>query len=647
MAEEPVKLILVTGGVMSGVGKGIVSSSIGVLLKGCGYRVTVIKIDPYINVDAGTFSPFEHGEVFVLDDGGEVDLDLGNYERFLDIRLTRDNNITTGKIFHQVIQRERNGDYLGKISVDGSGKAPQICIVELGGTIGDIEGMPYTMAFSMAFRRKTYRNRFLTVHVTKLLHESGEIKTKPAQNGLRSLRETGLYPDLLLCRSQKPLTQALRSKIASFAQLDINEIIDVYDCHDIHSVPLLLLQQQMKELLISQLQLPDMRTKEDFSVFYRWQQLSENAQSQEEVRIALVAKYVCVDSGTVFTDAYASVIKALSHAAICASRKINIRFVSAEHLEAVENGHSVTEHKHAWAELRGCHGILVPGGFGNRGVEGKIEACRYARENNIPFLGICLGLQCAAIEFARNVCGIEGANSTEFVKNLSSKQQVVVDMPEHAGEKYGMGATMRLGKRTTVFLAENSLIRKLYKNKLSVDERHRHRYEVNPSVVPKLTEKGLLFVGLGIDENCIANGQQNGAEQVTPSAALLKIVEKNLAENDNELAEKVEKICGFGANGSSFPGGTAIRMEMAELPRNIHPFFAGVQYHPEYLSSPFRPSPLFFGLLLAASGQLEAHLCKEMPSLMVGKDGLTISAENALNGREFGGVPISVEPASE
>uniref|UniRef100_A0A914GXE6 CTP synthase n=1 Tax=Globodera rostochiensis TaxID=31243 RepID=A0A914GXE6_GLORO len=582
MAEEPVKLILVTGGVMSGVGKGIVSSSLGVVLKAYGYRVTAIKIDPYINFDAGTLSPFEHGEVFVLDDGGEVDLDLGNYERFLDIRLTRDNNITTGKINHQIYQREREGKYSGKtvgivphltdsiiewvervsmVSVDGTGKAPHVCIVELGGTIGDIEGMPYTKAFSDAFQRKSYRNRFLTVHVTKLLHEEGEIKTKPAQNGIRSLRETGLIPDLLMCRSQKPITPALRAKIAAFSQLEPTEIFDVYDCPSVYNVPLLLHEQNVFELLRTQLQLPILQQNDQtLDFFSKWGAISEfYEKSQEEVRIALVAKYVKADNG--------------KHAAVW-----------------VENGgDSTSEYERAWEELRKCHGILVPGGFGNRGTEGKIEACKYARENNIPFLGICLGLQCAAIEFARNVCGIDGANSTEFAKNLSDKQQVVIDMPEHASERHGMGATMRLGKRETVFLTEDSLIRKLYYNQESVDERHRHRYEINPSIVPELTKKGLRFVGVGVDET---------------SAAVLQIVEKKLTD-PGQLVEKVEQICSFGGNESS---GTVIRMEMAELSRDTHQFFVGVQYHPEYLSSAMQPSPPFLGLLLAASGQLESHL---------------------------------------
>uniref|UniRef100_A0A183BQY9 CTP synthase n=1 Tax=Globodera pallida TaxID=36090 RepID=A0A183BQY9_GLOPA len=438
MAEEPVKLILVTGGVMSGVGKGIVSSSLGVVLKAYGYRVTAIKIDPYLNFDAGTLSPFEHGEVFVLDDGGEVDLDLGNYERFLGIRLTRDNNITTGKINRQIYEREKEGKYTGQtvgivphltdsiiewvervsmVSVDGTGKAPHVCIVELGGTIGDIEGMLYTKAFSAAFQRKSYRNRFLTVHVTKLLHE----------NGIRSLRETGLIPDVLMCRSQKPITAALRAKIAAFAQLEPTEIFDVYDCPSVYNVPLLLHEQNVFELLRTQLQLPVLQQNDQtLDFFSKWGAISEFFEkSQEEVRIALVGKYVKTDRGKVFTDAYASVVKALQHAAVCASRKVNIRFISSELLEMVENGgNSTSEYERAWEELRKCHGILVPGGFGNRGTEGKIEACKYARENNIPFLGICLGLQCAAIEFARNVCGIDGANSTEFAKNLSDKQQV-------------------------------------------------------------------------------------------------------------------------------------------------------------------------------------------------------------------------------
>lgn len=626
-SNDSVKLILVTGGVMSGVGKGIISSSLGVLLQAKGYRVSAIKIDPYINVDAGTFSPFEHGEVFVLDDGGEVDLDLGNYERFLKLRLSRDNNITTGKIYQQVIERERRGDYLGrtvktvphiteaiiewvervsKIPLDGTNKIPHVCIIELGGTVGDIEGMPYTNAFSQAFRRKTERNRFMTVHVTKLLHEdTGEVKTKPAQNGLKSLRETGLIPDLLICRSKKPLNDALRAKISAFSQLESDEIIDVFDCSNIYQVPILLYKQKVLNRLCEHFQLPELLSeiKTELNIS-RWRQLSEYVEKpREEIKIAFVAKYINSDSDDVFYDAYASVIKALKHAAIYSCRKLKINFINAENLEPIKNGAIKDFYENAWNLLKNCDGIIVPGGFGDRGVEGKILACKYARENCVPFLGICLGLQCAAIEFARNVCKIPGANSTEFCRELTTEQKVVINMPEHAGEKYGMGATMRLGSRTTVFLTKNSLLNKLYNNEPSVDERHRHRYEINPSIVPKLCRAGLVFVGMGVDETW--DSKRN--VRTKSASSLLNAAGDNLAEDFNQLIDKIDELCKRGGDGTN---STAIRMEMAEMSREDHPFFVGVQYHPEFLSSPHKPSPPFLGFLLAASKQLDDYIKK-------------------------------------
>ncbi|KAL3985596.1 CTP synthase [Acanthocheilonema viteae] len=628
---KPVKMILVTGGVISGVGKGIISSSLGVLLKAHGYRVSFIKIDPYINIDAGTFSPLEHGEVFVLDDGGEVDLDLGNYERFLNIRLTRDNNITTGKIYQQVIERERRGDYLGKtvqtiphitsaiiewiervatIPVDGTDQQPEVCIVELGGTIGDIESMPFVAAFEK-FQRPTFKDRLMTVHVSVILEpkSTGELKTKPMQNSMRNLRASGLTPDLLVCRSERPLNKALREKIAAFGMVELEQVISVHDVSNIYKVPLLLYKQNVLEMIVERLKLTAVNAEDALILkpnLFQWTHLSNLCDSfQEEVRIALVGKYVLIP------DAYASLNKALRHSAIHAKRQLVISYIHSEHLEETNDPAHIADYKYAWETIKRCQGVVVPGGFGGRGIEGKIAVCKYARENNIPFLGICLGMQCAVIEFARNVCGIKGANSTEFDKTVVGEQQVVVDMPEHKGDEKGMGGTMRLGLRDTVFLTENCKLRKLYDAK-KISERHRHRYEVNPKIVPKLSRAGLLFVGMGINEN-IAHVNGN----ISSYSALLKLVEcetsKTVGEKSTQemyaiseqgiLLSKIENLCGTGGNEISV---TSVRMEIFEL--QDHPYFVGVQFHPEYLSHPLQPSPPLFGLICAASGQLESFL---------------------------------------
>uniref|UniRef100_A0A914ZSV8 CTP synthase n=2 Tax=Parascaris univalens TaxID=6257 RepID=A0A914ZSV8_PARUN len=629
----PVKMVLVTGGVISGVGKGIISSSVGVLLKAHGYRVSAIKIDPYINIDAGTFSPFEHGEVFVLDDGGEVDLDLGNYERFLNVRLTRDNNITTGKIYQHVIERERRGDYLGKtvqtiphvtgaivdwvervaaIPVDGTNQRPDVCIVELGGTIGDIEGMPFVAAFEK-FQRPAYRDLLMTVHVSLILDPktTGEPKTKPMQNSVRNLRASGLIPDLLMCRSEKPLSKALREKIAAFGMVEPEQVIGVHDVANIYKVPLLLHQQNVLEMIVNRLKLPHVDSLGAISLtpnMFQWTHLSNLCDSfAEEVRIALVGKYVRI------ADAYASVNKALKHAAIHAKRKLMIEYVDAEYLEETTDPERIADYNRAWQAVRNSHGILVPGGFGDRGIEGKIAACGYARRNEIPFLGICLGMQCAAIEFARNVLGIKRANSTEFDKDITGDEQVVIDMPEHDAVNKGAGGTMRLGLRETVFLTDNCKLRKLYGTR-RVNERHRHRFEVNPEVVSKLSRSGLLFVGMGTDEKPTNNMADRRTES---SAVLMQLAEVETRSNssqedlsepipnavDNNLLAKIDELCKRGGDGKEK---AAVRMEMLEL--QGHPYFVGVQYHPEYLSHPLQPSPPFFGLVCAASGQLESFL---------------------------------------
>ncbi|XP_074048467.1 CTP synthase 2 [Macrotis lagotis] len=554
------KYILVTGGVISGIGKGIIASSIGTILKSCGLRVTAIKIDPYINIDAGTFSPYEHGEVFVLNDGGEVDLDLGNYERFLDINLYKDNNITTGKIYQHVINKERHGDYLGKtvqvvphitdavqewvmnqakVPVDGHKEEPQICVIELGGTIGDIEGMPFVEAFRQ-FQFKAKRENFCNIHVSLVPQPSatGEQKTKPTQNSVRALRGLGLSPDLIVCRSSKPIEMAVKEKISMFCHVEPEQVIFIHDVSSTYRVPVLLEDQGIVKYFKERLDLPIDDHASD--LLFKWKNMADRYERlQKTCSIALVGKY------TKLSDCYASVFKALEHSALAINHKLDLMYVDSIDLEQSSEVENPVRFHEAWQKLCKADGILVPGGFGYRGTEGKLRAISWARTKNIPFLGICLGMQLAVIEFARNCLGWKDADSTEFIPNTSIP--VVIDMPEHhPGE---MGGTMRLGKRTTVFKTEDSILRKLYGNVDCVEERHRHRYEVNPELVQQFEEKGLKFVGRDVEGE---------------------------------------------------------RMEIVELAN--HPYFIAVQFHPEFSSRPMKPSPPYLGLLLAATGTLSTYL---------------------------------------
>ncbi|XP_059074529.1 uncharacterized protein LOC131027416 isoform X3 [Cryptomeria japonica] len=567
---KKMKYVLVSGGVVSGLGKGVTASSIGVVLKACGLRVTSIKIDPYLNTDAGTMSPFEHGEVFVLDDGGEVDLDLGNYERFLDVTLTRDNNITTGKIYQSVIDKERKGDYLGKtvqvvphitdaiqewiervslIPVDGSTEPADVCVIELGGTVGDIESMP----FIEALRQLSYRvgpGNFCLVHVSlvPVLGVVGEQKTKPTQHSVRELRGLGLTPHLLACRSAQA-----------------GHILNIYDVSNIWHVPLLLRDQKAHDAILKDL---DLLSVAKTPCLEEW--TARAAQSDtltNPVRIAMVGKY------TGLSDAYVSVVKALQHASIKCKRKLTIEWIAASDLEDTTAKEAPDSHTAAWNSLKGSDGILVPGGFGDRGVQGKILAAKYARENNVPYLGICLGMQIAVIEFARSVLGMAEANSTEFDKE--TPHPCVIFMPE--GSKTHMGGTMRLGSRRTYFQNADCITAKLYGKSDYVDERHRHRYEVNPNMVEKLEKSGLMFVGK--DE-------------------------------------------------------TGRRMEILELP--CHPYFVGVQFHPEFKSRPGKVSAVFLGLILAASGQLKSHLKKLSSSIMISNRRVENGISSAMNGHTNG-----------
>jgi CTP synthase len=549
------RFIVVSGGVLSGLGKGVTASSIGVLMKSIGYRVSAIKIDPYLNIDAGTMSPFEHGEVFVLDDGGEVDLDLGNYERFLDVTLTRDNNLTTGKVYSAVIEAERRGDYLGKtvqvvphitdeiqnwlervaaIPVDGNGAEPDICIVELGGTVGDIESAPFVEALRQ-FQFRVGKENFVLVHVSlvPVIGVVGEQKTKPTQHTVKELRAAGLSPDFLVCRAEEPLLPATKEKLALFCHVEPSHVLSAHDVSNIYRVPQMLNEQGVTEMIAEKLNL---EIPESRPLYDDWVAMADRVDSLEKtINIAMVGKY------TGLTDSYLSVIKALQHSAFKVGAKMEISWVEAASLEAKFEDKDSEKYAESWAALKAAHGVLVPGGFGIRGIEGKILAAQYARENGVPYLGVCLGLQVAVIEFARNVLGLEGANSTEF--DDKTPHPTVIFMPE--GSKTHMGATMRLGSRQTNLHTEDCHAFRLYGGAKKIHERHRHRYEVNPDMIADLEAAGLRFVG-----------------------------------KDTE----------------------AQRMEIIELAD--HPYYFGTQYHPEFKSRPNRPSPPFLGLVEAAFKRL-------------------------------------------
>ncbi|MDD3042427.1 MAG: CTP synthase (glutamine hydrolyzing) [Methanosarcinaceae archaeon] len=479
------KYIIVTGGVMSGLGKGITIASIGRNLKNRGYKVTAIKIDPYINIDAGTMSPFQHGEVFVLKDGGEVDLDLGNYERFLDTELTGDHNLTTGKIYQAVINKERRGDYLGKtvqiiphitneiknrIRKVSARSGADICLVEIGGTVGDIESMPFLEAVRQMHGEEAPEN-IVFIHVTLVVEDlQGEQKTKPSQHSVKDLRMLGLRPDVIVTRSHTPLKEEAKEKISLFCDVPPELVISAHDAPDIYEVPLELEKQGLTTRLMKRLQLESVVEDTD------WKQMVQKMKSMKTgVNLAIVGKYTNLE------DSYLSIFEAVKHGAIECGCKANIKMVEAE---VLENDPAELE------KLKQYDGILIPGGFGERGTEGKMLAIRCARENNIPFLGICMGMQLAVIEFARNVANLEGANSTEFDEN--NPYPVIDILPEQAGVD-DLGGTMRLGDYEAV-LKEGSVAEKIYGSNYIV-ERHRHRYEVNPEFVEKLESFGMVFSG--------------------------------------------------------------------------------------------------------------------------------------------------------
>ncbi|KAL8129254.1 hypothetical protein V2J09_018409 [Rumex salicifolius] len=550
--REKMKYILVTGGVVSGLGKGVTASSIGLILKSCALRVTHIKIDPYLNVDAGTMSPFEHGEVYVLDDGGEVDLDCGNYERFLNIKLTRDNNITTGKIYQSVLEKERKGDYLGKtvqivphitdavqewiervahVPVDGQDGPADVCVIELGGTIGDIESRMYTEALGQ-FSYRVGAGNFCLIHVSlvPVINVVGEQKTKPTQHSIRELRSLGLRPDILACRCTNALDDNVKAKLSQFCHIPVESIMSVHDVPNIWHIPLLLRDQKAHEAILKVLGLSSVAREPALEIWAARAKIYDKLDIP--VRIAIVGKY------TGLSDAYLSIVKALLHASVACRKKLIVDWVAARDLEDEMRTENPENYNTAWSLLKNSNGVLVPGGFGDRGVQGKILAAKYARENRVPYLGICLGMQTAVLEFTRSVLGVQDANSTEF--DPDTPNPYVIFMPE--GSKTHMGGTMRLGSRRTYFHVKDCKSANLYGNVNYVDERHRHRYEVNPEYISQIESAGLIFTGR--DE-------------------------------------------------------TGLRMEIVELPS--HPFFIGVQFHPEFNSRPEKPSALFEGLISAAS----------------------------------------------
>ncbi|HIM67987.1 MAG TPA: CTP synthase [Verrucomicrobia bacterium] len=527
------KHIFVTGGVVSSLGKGLTAASIGTLLENRGLKVTLQKFDPYLNVDPGTMSPFQHGEVYVLDDGAETDLDLGHYERFTDSKLTRFNNLTSGQVYQRVLDKERRGDYLGKtvqviphvtdeiqkrIREIGEKTGVDVVITEIGGTIGDIEGLPFVEAIR-EFALGAGRGNVLFLHVTfvPFIKAAGELKTKPTQQGVAKLREIGITPDILVCRCEKPLSKEHRQKLSLFCNVPYEAVIEEMDVeHSIYEVPLMLQREGMDNLICQQLGLDT--PPADMA---HWQDIIRKLiKPRHRVSIGVVGKYVELQ------DAYKSVYEAVIHGGVANDCGVEIARIEAEDIE--ENGAAET--------LEGCSGILVPGGFGERGTEGKIQAAQFARENNIPYLGLCLGMQIATIEFARNVLKLEGAHSTEFDPATAHPVIALLDEQQKVTEK---GGTMRLGSQPCK-LEPGSLVSRLYDSE-EIHERHRHRYEFNNTYREAFEAAGLTFSG------------------TSPDGKLVEIVE--------------------------VPG---------------HPFFVASQFHPEFKSKPNKPHPLFEGFIAAA-----------------------------------------------
>ena len=531
------KYIFVTGGVVSSLGKGITAASLGRLLKSRGFKVTIQKFDPYINVDPGTMSPYQHGEVFVTDDGAETDLDLGHYERFIDINLSKASSVTAGKIYLSVINKERRGDYLGgtvqviphvtneikeRVFRVGREDNADFVITEIGGTVGDIESLPFLEAIRQV-RKEVGRENTLYVHVTLVPYVSaaGELKTKPTQHSVKELRSIGISPDIIVCRSEKPISKEMCEKMAMFCDVDPDAVIQNLTAKSIYQVPVMMEEEGFDTIVLRKLGVED-RPK-DMS---EWHDMVARMLKDydKKVKIAVVGKYVELQ------DAYISITEALRHGAMANEVELDLKWINAETVEE--------EHLQMEDLMEGVDGILVPGGFGDRGIEGKIAAIKYARENKIPFFGICLGMQCAVIEYARHKCGMEDANSTEFTQ--ASKHPVIDIMPEQV-EIEEKGGTMRLGMYPCK-VAAGSLTEKAYGEPL-IYERHRHRYEFNNAFRDELVNGGLVL-------------------------------------------------------GGTLPNGRLV--EIVELPESVHPWFVGVQFHPELKSRPTNPHPLFRDFIAAA-----------------------------------------------
>lgn len=524
------KYIFVTGGVVSSLGKGITAASLGRLLKSRGYRVTIQKFDPYINIDPGTMSPYQHGEVFVTDDGAETDLDLGHYERFIDINLSKNSNTTTGKIYQSVINKERRGDYLGgtvqviphitneikeRVFRVGQQDNADFVITEIGGTVGDIESLPFLEAIRQV-KKDVGKNDVLYIHVTLVpyISAAGELKTKPTQHSVKELRSIGISPDILVCRSEKPISKEMREKMAMFCDVDPDAVIQNLTARSIYEVPMLMEEQGLDTIVLRKLEMED-KPKD----MHGWHDMVGRILKKydKKVTIAVVGKYVALQ------DAYISITESLRHAAVANEAELDIHWVNAEEIEADDTDMAKV--------MAGVDGILVPGGFGNRGIEGKIKAIQYAREHKIPFFGICLGMQCAVIEFARHVCGMADANSSEF--NPNSTHPVIDLMPEQLDVE-DLGGTMRLGLYPCKVYPD-TLTSKAYNAEL-IYERHRHRYEFNNAFREEIVGKGLVL-------------------------------------------------------GGTLPNGRLV--EIVELPESEHPWFLGAQFHPEFKSRPTNPHPLF------------------------------------------------------
>ncbi|MGI7342174.1 CTP synthase [Campylobacter coli] len=537
--NKQTKYIFVTGGVLSSLGKGIAAASIATLLKNSGLKVSILKADPYINVDPGTMSPFEHGEVFVTDDGAETDLDLGHYERFLDESLSQDNNFTTGRVYQSVIEKERRGEYLGKTiqviphivgeikdRIKKAGEGKDILIVEIGGTVGDIEGLPFLEAIR-ALRLEVGKNNAMNIHLTLVpfIKAAGELKTKPTQHSVGELRRIGISPDMIICRSEKALDRDLKDKIAISCGVEKNCVIESVDAASIYQIPLNFLKQDILNPIASILDLKNLKPNME-----NWDILVKRVIApSNEVKIAFVGKYVDLK------ESYKSLTEAIIHAGAALDTRVELQWVDSEKLENLESAEA----------FKNVSGILVAGGFGYRGVEGKIKAINYARENKIPFLGICLGMQLALVEFARHVLKIEDANSSEFDDKCSNPIVYLIDeFMDASGKKQirtaktPLGGTMRLGSYECK-VKSNSLLAKVYNNAKNIKERHRHRYEANPKYRKEFEDKGL-----------IVSGESEG------------------------LIEAVEL--------------------------NNHPFFLAVQFHPEFTSRLERVNPVICGFIKAA-----------------------------------------------